>query len=187
MPPKQKRYINSQQTPGADDLDADLPPYDGGLFGPNGHVNKPDSPTKGPSQFQIWKDTIIQSQDSRFLKSSLDDAFAREQGSPSDAAFRDRICRAVVSSSKAGLYKDYWRRLFEGKLPYDSKKGRGLDAAVKRKAMACMYSEERGSQVKEYVDGGMMLAQQSQVQPSTLLGKRRISPRKKVPSAKLAE
>jgi hypothetical protein len=45
-----------------------------------------------------------------------------------------------------GLCKDYWRKLFEGKLPYETKKGRGLDAAVKRKAALFMYSEERGSQ-----------------------------------------
>jgi hypothetical protein len=45
-----------------------------------------------------------------------------------------------------GLSKEYWQRLFEGKFPYETKKGRGLDAAVKRKAAAFMYSEERGSQ-----------------------------------------
>jgi hypothetical protein len=158
MPGKQKRNINSQPTPGADEQTPGLPPYNGGLFGPNGHVNKPDSPTKGPSHFEIWKDTKMQSQDSRPLKGPLDDAFAREQGSPSDAAFRDRICRAVAASSISGQFADYWRRLFEGKLPYDTKKGRALDTAVKKKAMTCMYSEERGSQVKEYIDGGMMLA-----------------------------
>jgi hypothetical protein len=158
MPPKPKRTINSQPTPGEDAMDEDLPHYDGGLFGPNGHVRKPDSPIKGPTDFQIWKDTTLQSQDSRALKSSLEDAFARYQGSPSDAAFRDRICRAVVSSSKLGQYAGYWRRLFDGKLPYDSKKGKGLDATVKKKAITYMYSEERGSQLKEFVDGGKMLA-----------------------------
>ena len=63
-----------------------------------------------------------------------------------------------MSSTKPGLYADYWRRLFEGKLPYDTKKGRGLDNAVKKKAMTCMYPDKRSSQAREYVDGEMMLA-----------------------------
>jgi hypothetical protein len=53
---------------------------------------------------------------------------------------------------------EYWRKLFEGKLPYETKKGRGLDAAVKRKAIALRYSEERGSQMKEFVEGGKILS-----------------------------
>ena len=57
MPPKKKLYINSQPTPGADNKVEDLPPYTGELFGPKGHVQKTDSPTKEPSRFQVWKDT----------------------------------------------------------------------------------------------------------------------------------
>jgi hypothetical protein len=57
-----------------------------------------------------------------------------------------------------GFSTEYWRKLFAEKLPYETKKGRGLDAAVKRNAAKFMYSEERGSQVRDYVDGGMMLA-----------------------------
>ena len=67
MPPKKKLNINSQPTPGADDLDADLDAYDDASNGPKRQMNKQDSPAKGRSDFQIWIDTKIQSQDSRAL------------------------------------------------------------------------------------------------------------------------
>ena len=60
MPPKKKFPINSQPTPGADDLDADLAAYDGASNGPQRQMNKPDSPAKGRSDFQDWTDTKIQ-------------------------------------------------------------------------------------------------------------------------------
>ena len=51
MPPKKKPYINSQPTPGADDLDADLAANDEASNSAQRQMNMQDSPAKGRSDF----------------------------------------------------------------------------------------------------------------------------------------
>jgi hypothetical protein len=51
-----------------------------------------------------------------------------------DPLWRDRTCRRAIKYLTSSKYADGWRELFESENPYDTKKGKGLDLLVRKKA-----------------------------------------------------
>ena len=70
----------------------------------------------------------------RTLAKPLDLAWLEESGSPDDPLWRDRTCRRTIKYLPPSKYAEDWRELFESEKPYDTKKGKGLDFLVRKKA-----------------------------------------------------
>jgi hypothetical protein len=68
------------------------------------------------------------------LAKPLDLAWLEESGSSTDPDFRDRMCRRTIKHLPLSKSANDWRELFESKNPYNTKKGKGLDYLVRKKA-----------------------------------------------------